>query len=189
MSNTHRTLLTKLQRRQKSHDENSHQDILAENMYVRLKHMALHFFKYASKAYDAKADSDTNALKAVLVDSIIICLASSNSLKIYLDDFLETPANNIPDLCEQLTRERHATTDVTNFCFDGIFHCLLSIGARMAKVMESTDHMELGNPRAEMSILVPKLTIELLKYIAPLEIDLESAIEARFEKIESSFIL
>ncbi|WP_247267196.1 MULTISPECIES: hypothetical protein [Pseudomonas] len=187
MLNTHRTLLTTLQSRQKSHDEKSHQDILAENMYVRLKHMSLHFYKYTLKAYDAKAELNTTTLKATLIDSIIICLASANSLKIYLDDFLEIKTLNISDLCKRLScKQEHENIA---YIFDGIFYSLLSHGAKMAKVMESTDHMEAGNPRVEMSKLIPALTIDLLKYIDPLDINLEQEIEKRFELIENSFIL
>jgi hypothetical protein len=187
MSNAHRTLLTRLQSRQKSHDEKSHQDILAENMYIRLKHMALHFYKYSLKAYDAKNSLDATTLKATLIDSIIICLASANSLKIYLDDYLEVTAKDIPELCKKLS-ENYSSKD-SDYIFDGVFYSLLSRGARMAKVMESTDHMEAGNPRAEMSKLIPALTIDLLKYVHPLDINLEKCIEIRFEQIESSFIL
>jgi hypothetical protein len=175
-----------LQSRQKSHDEKSHQDILAENMYVRLKHMALHFYKYSLKAYDAKSSRDTATLKATLIDSVIICLASANSLKIYLDDYLEVTAKDIPDLCKELSN--NISNDIDHI-FDGVFYSLLSKGGRMAKVMESTDHMEAGNPRSEMSKLIPELAIDLLKYAHHLDINLEHCIETRFTQLESSFIL
>ena len=73
--------------------------------------------------------------------------------------------------------------------FDKFIDDILTYGGKMAKVMESTDHMESGNPRAEMSDLIPKLFLALLGYVTPLGIDVEESMAARFKKIEGSFVL
>src|SRR5690606_21404217 len=99
-------LLTKLQAIQKIHDERAHQDILAQNLYDRLKHMVLHFFKYASKVNLAKKSRDIDALKLTVLDSLIICLASANALKIYLDNYIDCEeGKTLSELCLDLSRE------------------------------------------------------------------------------------
>lgn len=185
MSKMHRTLLTTLQKRQKCHDERSHQDILAENMYVRLKHMALHFYKYSMRVYVAEKSHNVEVLRSTLVDALIICLASANALKIFLDDYLTIEADSISDLFSKLSsnNKNHSTA------FNEIFESLLILGGQMAKIMESTDHMERGDPRTEMSRLVPELFFSLARHTKALDIDVEQSVEQRFIAIESAFDL
>jgi hypothetical protein len=185
MSKMHRTLLTTLQKRQKCHDERSHQDILAENMYVRLKHMTLHFYKYSMRVYVAEKSHNVEQLRATLVDSLIICLASANALKIFLDDHLKIEASSISELFSKLSINNNDHKIV----FDEVLDSLLVLGGQMAKIMESTDHMERGDPRTEMGRLVPELFFSLAKHTKALDIDIEQSIEQRFVAIESAFDL
>ncbi|ODB41181.1 hypothetical protein A9L43_10060 [Pseudomonas mosselii] len=154
-------------------------------MYVRLKHMALHFYKYSSRVYQAQKTHDVDVLRATLIDSIIICLASANALKIFLDDYLEIDADSISDLFSKLSISGNGYDTAFNQILDN----LLVIGGKMAKIMESTDHMERGDPRAEMSRLVPELFFALAKHVDTLDIDIEWSIEKRFTAIESAFDL
>ncbi|BCJ04512.1 hypothetical protein PRtIB026_A04560 [Pseudomonas sp. RtIB026] len=156
-------------------------------MYVRLKHMTLHFFKYASKINTAKKTDDAELLRKTVIDSIIICLASANTLRIFLDDYHQSSAKNITDLCLELSS--HKTQADSAAVYSEILESLLTHGGKMAKIMESTDHMEAGNPRVEMSTLVPLLTFDLLKHVTTLDIQLEAAMEKRFHAIETNFTL
>ena len=185
MSKMHRTLLTTLQRRQKCHDERSHQDILAENMYVRLKHMALHFYKYSMRVYAAEKSQDIEKFRSTLIDALIICLASANALKIFLDDYLTIEAETISDLFSKLSSNNRDHRVAFNEALDS----LLVLGGQMAKIMESTDHMERGDPRTEMSRLVPELFFSLARHTKALDLDVEKSIEERFIAIESAFDL
>ncbi|NUT75046.1 hypothetical protein HNO86_08335 [Pseudomonas sp. C1C7] len=178
--------LQALQRLQSEHDNIAHKDILSFDLYKRLKHMVLHFYKYAGKIQEASDANDKAALRKILIDALIICFASANALKLSLSSVISTDENatNLDELCRVLARD-----NLNQDIFMSSIRDFLLIGGRMAKVMESSDHMEDGNPRSEMRMLVPKLTVSVMSNLGRLDGGLEAYIKSRFSEIEEQWTI
>ncbi|WP_288253513.1 hypothetical protein [uncultured Hydrogenophaga sp.] len=175
-----------VQRMQLEHDEKAHRDILSFSLHKRLKHMVLHFYKYAAKVTVACESQDVPAARHALLDALIICLASANALNLSLgrtiqvgdktatlDDVAHALAKQVkhPDVCQSAARD------------------LLLIGGRMAKVVESADHMEAGDPRGDMARLVPELTASVLAHLGRLDNSgIEQAVRTRLAAVEQKSI-
>lgn len=178
-------VLLPLQRLQQQHDEVAHRDILSFDLYKRLKHMVLHFYKYAGHVEAARQARDDIALRRVLVDSLIICMASANALNLSLGAQIEEQAEflDIDALANAVAKH----VRVGDAYEDALRHLVL-IGGRMAKAIESSDHMEDGNPRSEMTRLVPELAIAMLAVCARTGLGLEGEIRARLAGVEGKSI-
>ena len=176
-------VLLQLQQIQQRHDEAAHRDILSFDLYKKLKHMVLHFYKYAGRIEQAKDTRDIDVLSATLIDTFIICMASANALNISLDTAIGKNANTLKALTQLLSSESNFTNP-----FDASVHELLVIGGKMAKVIESSDHMERGDPRQQMELLIPKLTTSILACLGALPIDVEKSVLSRLAAVETKSI-
>src|SRR5438270_1487214 len=87
-------VLLPLQRLQQRHDEVAHRDILSFDLYKRLKHMVLHFYKYAGRAEALREGGDLAALGRTLLDAFIICMASANALNLSLGRTIDVHAED-----------------------------------------------------------------------------------------------
>ncbi len=179
-------ILLPLQKLQQHHDEVAHRDILSFDLYKRLKHMVLHFYKYAGKVEQARATSDLTLLRHTLVDVYIICMASANALNLSLGEAIavEAEADDFDSLAHALAKTMRAA-DVYG---EALKH-LVVIGGQMAKAIESADHMEDGNPRAAMSALVPKLAAATLGVLGHLPGGFEADIRRRLAAVEQRSVL
>lgn len=174
--------LMRLQRAQQAHDEVAHRDILSFNLHTRLKHMVLHFFKYAGNIETARASGDLATLQRVLVDALIICLASANGLNLSLEKALGGDTG-----LESL--DPSSATSGLDDPFRSAVSKLVLLGGQMAKAMESLDHMEAGDPRATMNALVPQLTAEVLMLLKDIGArDIERKVLARLRAVEERSI-
>lgn len=175
------SILLPLQKLQQVHDEVAHRDILSFDLYKRLKHMVLHFYKYAGKIEAARPDGDLSLLRSVLIDAYIICMASANAMNLSLGDFIRCDAESrdLDSLAHDLSKEFQAT-DI----FSDAVKALVIIGGQMAKAIESADHMEHGNPRATMEALVPQLTCSILGILGRLEGQLDMDVRLRLRTVE-----
>lgn len=180
-------VLLPIQRLQLEHDRLAHQDILGFDLYKRLKHMVLHFYKYAGKICCAAESDNSGELRKVLIDSFIICMATANALNVSLGKciILESPPANIDDLARVLAKGANINP---KDLFQSSLRNFSVIGGAMAKAMESSDHMEEGNPRAEMSQLVVSLTTSVLAHLGCMEEPLEPAVKQRFLMVEKKSI-
>lgn len=180
-------ILLQFQREQQQHDELAHRDILNFDLYKRLKHMVLHFYKYAGKVEQARAEQNDGLLRHTLIDTLIICLASANALNLALAAHVdaEPPEATLQSLAQTLAAHTQPSVDL----YSEAMHSLILIGGAMAKAIESSDHMEAGNPRAEMQTLVPKLTFAILTALGRQVGDLDSAIRARLHAVECRLVL
>lgn len=170
--------LMRLQRVQHAHDEAAHRDILSFSLHKRLKHMVLHFFKYAGNIEAARVDQDAAGLRRVLIDTFIICLASANALNLSLDRAIGV----CQDLQEIAGRD---VSQVDQDVYGEAVSRLVLVGGQMAKAVESLDHMEDGNPRAAMSALLPQLTGAVLGMLARAGVnDIEATVRARLLAVE-----
>ena len=183
---TSEAILLPLQKLQQHHDEVAHRDILSFDLYKRLKHMVLHFYKYAGKVEGARVAGDVDCLRHTLVDTFIICMASANALNQSLGEAIPVVAesNDIDALTHVLAKDIRAA----DLFSDALRH-LVVVGGQMAKAIESADHMENGNPRADMSKLVPELTRATLGVLGHLRGGLDGDIRKRLADVERRSVL
>ena len=178
-------IVMQLQRVQQSHDELAHRDILSFSLHKRLKHMILHFYKYAGNIEEAKANQDMTSLKKTLVDAYIISMASANAMNLSLSKAWGI-STEIQDLDALAVSFGH------RFKGQELFNTAISqfvlIGGKMAKAIESEDHMEDGNPRAAMTDLVPRMAAAVLGILGHLEKGIETAIRERLYLVEQKSI-
>ena len=147
--------------------------------------MVLHFYKYAGHVEAARQARDDTALRRVLVDSLIICMASANALNLSLGAQIEEQAEFLDiDALANAVAKHVRVGDA----YEDALHHLVIIGGRMAKAIESSDHMEDGNPRSEMTRLVPELAIAMLAVCARTGLGLEGEIRARLAGVEGKSI-
>lgn len=176
-------VLLRLQRVQQMHDELAHRDILSFDLYKKLKHMVLHFYKYAGRIEQAKSTNDLAELERTLIDTFIICMASANAMNISLSATIGLKADNLATVTEMLGKDF-----VGQDIFSLAVRELILIGGRMAKVVESSDHMERGDPRQQMESLVPKLAAVILGCLGAQRVDVDSAVRARLSAVEAKSI-
>lgn len=178
---TSENILLPMQKLQQTHDEVAHRDILSFDLYKRLKHMVLHFYKYAGKIEVARTKGDLHALRNTLIDTFIICMASANALNLSLGLFIQCYPNtkNLDALSIELGKEIQ-----TNDLFLESLRSLILIGGQMAKTIESADHMERGDPRTAMETLVIKLTRAILGVLGHLNGQLANDVRARLQSVE-----
>lgn len=177
-------ILLPLQKLQQAHDEAAHRDILNFDLYKRLKHMVLHFFKYAGKIEAARSEQNSSALGQILVDTYIICMASANAMNLSLGRAIacDREFSNIDALARHLSKSNRG--DLSGEAL----RSLLLIGGHMAKAIESADHMERGDPRAVMESLVPQLATAVLGILGSLDGNIENDIKLRLRYVEDKSI-
>lgn len=177
-------ILLQAQIDQQRHDLRAHRDILNLNTYERLKHMTLHFLKYGGKIVDAREQSDRNSLHKILVDIFIICLATANTLNTNIAKKSTIYAEDLGKLTERLGANSARTTNI----FDESVTTLIKISGKMAKAVESTDHLERGDPRAVLEDLISELGLEILALIGREQIEIQKKIHERWEQVEAKNI-
>ena len=109
-----------VQRAQFAHDEKHHREISRLSTQDRLRHMTLHFAKYAGRILD---DPSEAIFKQTAVDTLIIAVSSANSLNL---DISKTDAGDLP---ARLTKQ-------------GFSGRLVVSAGKMAAACEKLDHLE-----------------------------------------------
>jgi len=178
-------ILLPLQKRQSIHDDLAHRDILNLSHIDKLKHMTLHFFKYAGRIASARERQDTEVLKRCLIDAFIICLSTANALNMSLGKLITT-SKHVSSLLE-LSATLSEEIDKNDLFMSSVFG-ISETGGRFAKVLESLDHLELGNHRQQLEHLLPILSVIVLAHLGCVSSDLESAILSRYEEVEAKLI-
>jgi hypothetical protein len=175
------SILLPMQKLQQTHDEVAHRDILSFDLYKRLKHMVLHFYKYAGKIEIARTQGDMSALRSTLIDTFIICMASANALNLSLGSVIQCDpgTKDLDALSVELGKKIQASD-----LFLETLRSLLVIGGQMAKAIESSDHMERGDPRTAMEVLVIELTQAILGVLGHLNGHLANDVRARLQAVE-----
>jgi NTP pyrophosphatase (non-canonical NTP hydrolase) len=174
-------ILLPLQKMQQAHDEVAHRDILSFDLYKRLKHMVLHFYKYAGRIEVARSTGDLPQLRHTLIDTFIICMASANAMNLSLGEKISevAEANDLDALARELGKKLNSTD-----LFAESVRILVILGGQMAKAIESADHMERGDPRAVMESHVGQLTVAVLSILGHLNGPLEKDVQTRLEGVE-----
>lgn len=112
--------LDQIQLEQFKHDEMYHREIARLSTQDRLKHMALHFAKYAGNL--AEADADEAAIKKTVIDTFIIAVSTANILNLRLSDVVQQGDSND--------------------CGFGFARTLTIRAGKMAAACEKLDHLE-----------------------------------------------
>lgn len=114
----------RLQLEQFQHDELYHREISRLPTQVKLKHMALHFAKYAGNLMESRGDPD--ALKRIVTDVFVIATSTANTLNVRLADELVIGAD-----------EAFNTDSIA-----AMSAALIINAGRMAAACEKLDHLE-----------------------------------------------
>ena len=179
------SVLLPIQFAQQEHDQFAHRDILNLDTQTRLKHMTLHFLKYAGKIAHAREEANESELGNILVDVLIICLATANTLNVSIGAAIKPSVDdlNLQSLANTLARGIARET-----IFDRTLTDLVKIAGRMAKSIESTDHLEDGNPRAELETLIGELSVAMLADCGVLGIPIFATIQQCWKSVEAKSI-
>lgn len=181
--------LQMLQFEQLDHDKLFHPDIMCLPVQKRACHMTLHFAKYAGKLTEAKQSQDRELLKATLIDSFIIFLASSNIFNRNVSDFpcisdyvIDTDINNLAKKLKT-SSEAHSR-DIFSFANENI-----SIeSGRLAKTIESLDHLENYDYVEKILGSLNKILETVLVTALFLNLDLASETRVRLAAVEKKSI-
>ena len=147
--------------------------------------MVLHFYKYAGKIELAREIGDEESIRKTLVDALIICLASANAMNQSIGKALvaEAESPTLDALANVFARDFERAA----LGFQAV-KSFVVIGGQMAKAIESSDHMEAGNPRAGMEELVPLMTRAVLGVLGHLRPGLDEDVRARLAAVEKKSI-
>jgi hypothetical protein len=104
-------------------------------------------------------------------------MASANAMNVSLGSAIGIKAENLKELTFVLGKD-YADLDL----FEASVRELVLTGGKMAKVIESSDHMERGDPRQQMELLIPKLTAAVLGCLGALNIDVDAAARSRLSQ-------
>jgi hypothetical protein len=157
--------LDRLQWQQFEHDEKYHREIARLTVQDRLKHMALHFAKYAGNLADSPQDQ---TVKRLVTDIVVIAISSANILNLRLSD-----QHNV----------LHGTGNEPGFA------TAITIAAgRMAAACEKMDHLEAFPFRERISESVLELLSQALSFAAAQGWDVEEMVAARLQPVKEKSI-
>jgi hypothetical protein len=157
-------VLDRLQWEQFEHDEKYHREIARLTVQDRLKHMALHFAKYAGEIY---AGPSEDKFYRLVTDTLIIGISAANTLNVRLADVVgQADAGNAFDFDRQL---------------------VIATG-RMATACEKLDHLEDFPFRAHIAGEVLKIIDAALAVFMQKGWDVPKAIGDRLGPVKAKSI-
>jgi hypothetical protein len=164
-----RRALHDLQLEQFNHDEKYHREIARLSVQDRLRHMALHFAKYAGNL--AEAQGDWAKIQRVVTDVFIIGTSCANTLNVRLPDVLPPPHSAEDD------------GDVNSFA------TVLTINAgRMAAACERLDHLEDFPFRPTIRDAAVALIDQAIRFAEAQGWDLPALARARLARVKEKMI-
>jgi hypothetical protein len=174
-----------LQHEQQLHDERAHRDILDLSPERRITHMALHFAKYAGRLIGMPV-LDLQDLRAIVVDSTIICAASANTLGFSLEQRLVgRSADTLNELAE-------GYQNLPPFALAALpmwaGSQMARHNAKIAKACEAFDHREEYPYEQVLTAGVVEILTVCLATAGAIQLDLNNAIKSRWAKIERNYL-
>jgi hypothetical protein len=168
--------LVSLQQEQLRHDQLAHADILCLPVQQRLTHMVLHFSKYTGALSQPLHDEK---FQAILVDTLIIALATANALNVHLAKRIreETGASSFSELEHIMHIDRHHVRET-------VFLKLAFATGTMAKACESLDHLEAYDFRITLERQVIEVAFLVLAAATALRMNFGSMVRARWDAVE-----
>ncbi|MCB2085407.1 MAG: hypothetical protein H6920_00425 [Sphingomonadaceae bacterium] len=148
------------------HDEKYHREISRLSVQDRLRHMALHFAKYAGRLHD---EPSNEVIKRTAVDTLIIAISCANILNRDISTITPSVANGCVGL-EQFSRT-------------------LSVAAgEMAGACERIDHLEDFPFRAAIGEQVDVILVAAFGFIASLQLNPVGEMASRLSGIKAKSI-
>lgn len=148
-------LIRRLQAEQHWHDVENHFDVVSLHRIDRLKHYALHYSKYAGRL--ARGEAEPKSTEQTLIDALLVCLSSANTLNQDISDAANTP----PEVAG--------------------LEKLADAAGRFADACEKVDHLE------DFIELAKSANIDVMRWIIGglkfLKLDMPQLIEARREQL------
>lgn len=185
-------MILDLQKRQHKHDQEHHQDIFNISYPERMNHYVLHFSKYTGRlsreGLGRKETRDT--LRKTIADSVIVALASANTLNMDIGKRLRKDYNiNSEELSVVAEELNEANLSDEHEISDWLFSRLATPAGNMANAMESLDHMESVNTRQVLEDETVEIMRVLLIAAYNLDVDLAKILDDRWNEIEEESIL
>lgn len=176
-----------LQLEQKKHDEKFHADIYYLSYPARMTHFVLHFSKYVGRLAEIKkGDSKAKErLTQTLADTFIVALSASDVLNIDFDDkmtelFGKPESHDIAGWAEMIDNGAKLTQEtLPEWWMDRM---AVPTG-KMAKALESLDHMEPVNVRVLLTDGLLEILVALIIAAKYLKVDLKTATLERWAEI------
>ncbi len=157
--------LDRLQWQQFEHDEKYHREIARLPVQDRLKHMALHFAKYAGNLAEEPQDE---GVKRLVTDIVVIAISSANILNLRLSD--------------QHNALRSAGEET------GFATGITIAAGRMAAACEKMDHLEAFPFRERITASVLELLSRALSYAEVKGWEVENMVAARLQPVKEKQI-
>ncbi len=170
--------------KQREHDAACHRDIYSLPSKARLTHLVLHFMKYAGKfASLPKWDVYANTqVASIITDTFIIGLSAADVLHVSADMIL-TEAKDSHHLFGAGTalypQYFHIRYDP-----DRVLRLFVQPIGKMAKALESLDHLERFDYRQELEDGLVTIMQLCLIVAAGIEIHLRATVDERWKNIE-----
>lgn len=172
--------LIHLQYEQLQHDELAHRDILCLATKDRITHMTLHFAKYIGKLFQPL---DNEQYSGVVVDTLIIALASANCLNINLPVRIKQSigALTLEELAHVLNINDRNLRDET-------LRSLAVATGSLAKACEALDHQEKGDWRQQLEQGIVSIAGIAFASAYVLKLSFSDEIRARWRAVERKSI-
>lgn len=134
------SILLSLQAEQLEHDEGYHKEISRLNIQDRLRHITLHFAKYAGQLL--QLDENDQEFQRLLTDVFIISLSCTNVLNRRVWDELHCAVAEDPADLAELGRHLAGEEDVSKLNVDAFARVVAINAGRMSAAAEKLDHLE-----------------------------------------------
>ena|SRR5258706_10183973 len=172
--------LINLQYEQLQHDELAHTDILSLSTKERVTHMTLHFAKYVGALFQ---NVDDQRLQQVLLDALIITLASANCLNVNLSERVKEmkSVRSYDELARAMNIDHHNVREAL------LRHLAIATGS-MAKACEALDHQERGDWRARLEQETTQIACIVFSAAHVLKLNFADQIRARWRAVEKRSI-
>lgn len=148
------------------HDEKYHREISRLSVQDRLRHMALHFAKYAGRLHDAPSDE---VIKQTAIDTLIIAVSCANILN--------------HDVSTIASRETNRGVGIEQFA-----RSLTIAAGKMAGACERIDHLEDFPFRAAIKEQVEVILVSAFGFISGRQLDPVSEMSSRLSRVKSKSI-
>ena len=165
--------VSRLQSRQREHDERFHPDIYAGPQAERLAHYAFHGMKYTGRIASIireKPDQHVSKLQQTVADAFIITLATANALNLDLHPL------DMPDLPQSMALPEDVARSLL------ISYAIYQ--GRIAKALDARDHVESFPIGQELRDSTKEVAHELTQAAHHLRMNLEQAVFERWHSIE-----
>ncbi|MEO1969122.1 MAG: hypothetical protein ABGW87_10470 [Sphingomonadaceae bacterium] len=148
------------------HDEKYHREISRLSMQDRLRHMALHFAKYAGRLHDGP---DDEVIKQTAIDSLIIAISCANILN-----------RDVSGIAGLQIRQGEG--------FEHFARMLTVAAGKMAAACERIDHLEDFPFRSAITEQVEVILISAFRFISGLQLDPVREMTSRLSGIKAKSI-